>query len=94
MPSFRMILPALLLPSALAALGAAQAADEPRGMEGKPGQSVERPFGGPPNRTLGQVGKRCATPGRTCLMSAEDKVGSDCLCAGEDGQRVKGQVVQ
>jgi hypothetical protein len=93
MPSFRMILP-VLLPSAMAALGAAQAADEPRGDAGRPGQTVERPFGGPPNRTLGQVGKRCATPSKTCVMSDQDKVGADCLCPGEGGQKVKGQVVQ
>ena len=94
MPPFRTILPALLLPSAIAAFGAVQAADEPRGDAGRPGQTVERPFGGPPNRTLGKVGKRCATASRTCVMPAEDKVGADCLCPGENSQNIKGQVVQ
>lgn len=94
MPSLRVMLPALLLPTAMAALGPAQAAEEPRGMDGRPGQTVERPFGGPPNRTLGQVGKRCATPSKTCPLSEQEKVGADCLCPGDGEQKVRGKVVQ
>ena len=90
----RTILSAFLVPTVLTAWGAAQGAEEPRGMQAKPGQAAERPFGGPPNRSLDRLGKRCATRSRTCLLEQQGKVGADCLCPGEDGQKVQGQIVQ
>jgi hypothetical protein len=81
--------------SAIAALCIANAAAQdgkPRANQPKPDQTVERPFGGPPNRAP-EVGKRCSAAAVTCAI-APRRLGSKCSCVGESGQKIEGLVVE
>jgi hypothetical protein len=91
------VLAGLLMPCALAAWSAAVLAQEtkPRTTEvGKPKQSVERPFGGPPNRKPEPLGKQCAAETLTCPAQKPSKIGIDCRCLGPTGQQVQGKIVK
>jgi hypothetical protein len=93
----RRILAGLLMPCALAAWSVAVLAQEtkPRTTEvGKPKQSVERPFGGPPNRKPEPLGKQCAAEAVTCPAEKPSKIGIDCWCPGSTGQQVQGKIVK
>jgi hypothetical protein len=68
---------------------------KPRGTEvGKPKQSVERPFGGPPNRKPEPLGKQCAAETITCPAEKPSKIGIDCSCPDATGQQVQGKIVK
>ena len=93
----RRVLAGLLMPCALAAWSVAALAQEtkPRTTEGaKPKQSVERPFGGPPNRKPEPLGKQCAAETITCPAEKPSKIGIDCSCPGATGQQVQGKIVK
>jgi hypothetical protein len=87
---------AVLVPVALLGWIAAVAAEEtkPRSLDPKPKQAVERPFGGPPNRTPPGMGMKCAAAAVTCAMEEPRKIGADCLCPGENGRTIEGRVVR
>jgi hypothetical protein len=92
----RKILAALLVPTALTGWNATAGAQEkPRAIEaGKPKQTTERPFGGPPNRSPGALGKQCATESATCPLEKPLKVGTECSCPGQNGQQIQGQAAK
>jgi hypothetical protein len=93
----RMVLAGLLMPAALTAWSVCAAAQEtkPRTTEvGKPKQSVERPFGGPPNRNPQGLGKQCAAESVTCPAEKPTKVGTDCWCASDNGQKLQGRIIR
>jgi hypothetical protein len=67
--------------------------NKPRTLQPKPAQTVERPFGGPPNRVPLRLGKTCETPTVTCTLEEDRSVGSDCVCMEVNGPPVEGRVV-
>lgn len=86
---------AATLVSAIAVLCITNAAAQeakPRAIQPEPGQTVERPFGGPPNRAP-EVGRRCSAVAVTCAIAPRG-IGSKCSCVGENGQNVEGLVVE
>jgi hypothetical protein len=90
------VLAGLLMPYALTAWSVAVLAQEtkPRTTEAsKPKQSVERPFGGPPNRKPEPLGKQCAAETITCPAEKPTKVGTDCWCPGMD-TRFQGKIIR
>jgi hypothetical protein len=93
----RKMLAGLLMPAALVAWTVCAAAQEtkPRTTEvTKPKQSVERPFGGPPNRNPERLGKQCSAESVTCPAEKPAKVGTDCWCASDNGQKVQGHIIR
>ena len=80
-------------PDGLNATAGAQ--EKPRAIEaGKPKQTTERPFGGPPNRSPGALGKQCATEAATCPLEKPLKVGTECLCPGQNGEQIQGKTAK
>ena len=66
---------------------------KPRSIQSSPAQTVERPFGGPPNRAPRRPGKRCETSSITCALDEVRSIGSDCVCVEADNTSVGGRVV-
>jgi hypothetical protein len=91
----RKIIIHLIATSAFAIWAAPASAEEnkPRTLKPKPSQTVERPFGNPPNRTPRRRGKKCETPTVTCALSEARSIGSDCACAEAISPPAKGRVV-
>lgn len=84
---------------ALAALfylmGAGQLSAEtakPGAAQPRPAQPVERPFGGPPNRTDPVFGTTCASRKITCVLANPREIGNRCSCRTKAGL-VRGKVV-
>jgi hypothetical protein len=86
----------VLMPCALGVWSVAVLAQEtkPRGTEvGKPKQSMERPFGGPPSRKPEPLGKQCAAETIVCPAEKPTKIGTDCWCPGMNNP-VQGKIVR
>jgi hypothetical protein len=56
-------------------------------------QTVERPFGGPPNRTDALFGTTCATSKVTCVLASPLPIGDSCACKAKGGSTAAGKVV-
>lgn len=64
-----------------------------RPVQTKPPSTVERPFGGPPNRTRPIYGTACTTGAVTCVLANPREMGSRCACKAKGGRHLHGKVV-